>query len=181
MKIYRTAEWQARPPRAYARRSTPTLIVIHHTATRPSKDRSLETAAGLARAIQRHHMDSNGWDDSGHNFLVSVQGYVMEGRHGSMDALEDGESIISAHSGNAVANASFGIENEGCYGDCPMPDEQWQSLVELCTFICRKQGLAPDCIKGHRDFRATECPGDWLYAKLPELRKAVAINLEKIQ
>ena len=31
-----------------------------------------------------------------------------------------------------------------------------------------------DEIKGHRDYYNTECPGDRLYAKLPQLRTEVA-------
>ncbi|WP_425484921.1 hypothetical protein [Amycolatopsis anabasis] len=38
-------------------------------------------------------------------------------------------------------------------------------------------GIKPAEIKGHRDYFDTDCPGDKLYAKLPELRRAVTIAL----
>jgi hypothetical protein len=147
-----------------------------HDAALHSEPSSKGTLAGgksLARSIQRYHMDHNGWIDSGHNFLNTVGGIVLEGRHGTVAAMQNGQCVRSAHAGNNLANQSPGIENEGLYMTALMPTAQWQSLVRLCAQICQKCGISPNNIKGHRDFSATKCPGDWLYSQIPRLRREV--------
>lgn len=178
LKIYRTEDWHARPPKALARRSQAIYIVIHHTATANTENHDLKADMKLARAIQNYHMDTNKWDDSGHNFLNTREGRILEGRHGTLDAIEEGQSIVSAHAANKEANASPGIENEGTYSIESMPDCQWQSLILLCSYLCQKLNLNPDSIKGHRDFKATACPGDQLYSRLPALRLEVGQRLK---
>lgn len=175
IKIYSAAEWGAVPPR-----STPTVtepsgfIVIHHTGSKPSSGGTLDGGKKLARAIQKDHMSRvtpSGvqWIDSGHNFLNTISGIVFEGRHRTIEATNKGKCVISAHSNHSKANKSPGIENEGIYMTESMPPEQWDSLVNLCADLCKSLKLSPDNIKGHRDFSATDCPGDWLYAQLPQL------------
>ncbi len=53
----------------------------------------------------------------------------------------------------------------------------WNKLVETCAWLCDVYGLSPSAIVGHRDLNATACPGDVLYARLPQLRNAVAARL----
>src|SRR5215510_1830967 len=92
------AEWGADPAKVAAfKRTTPTWIVIHHTThPNPPQDRSKRTLPGaidLAKSIQHDHMVANGWFDSGHNFLNSTGGHLLEGRHGSLDAAKAGQGI----------------------------------------------------------------------------------------
>jgi len=173
--VVRTEEWGARPPTQSFEEQTPRFIVIHHTVTpNPPDDASagtLEGAKELARSIQSYHMDRNGWADSGHNFLNTTGGFVVEGRHGSLAAIQRGRCVQSAHT--IGANDSPGIENEGDFSTHAMGAVQWNSLVALCTFICDACQLDPEAIRGHRAFDATECPGDWLDAQLPRLQQDV--------
>jgi N-acetyl-anhydromuramyl-L-alanine amidase AmpD len=178
VKVYTTAEWKARPAKASAPRTVPRYIVIHHTATTATA-RNVEQGKQLARSIQKYHMDVNGWIDSGHNFLISQVGDIFEGRHGTVQALLSGKCVRSAHSGNVIANASPGIENEGNFSTTAMPAAQWDALVALCSDLCKGLKIGPDRIKGHRDFRRTACPGDWLYKNLPRLRGEVAARLNR--
>jgi hypothetical protein len=67
----------------------------------------------------------------------------------------------------------IGIENEGLYSTVDVPAALWNSLVSLVAYIADQYGIAPEFIKGHRDFNSTECPGQVLYNRLPELRTAV--------
>ncbi len=47
-----------------------------------------------------------------------------------------------------------------------------------CSWLCEAYGLDPHAaIVGHRDYNPTQCPGDVVYARLPELRNRVADNL----
>ncbi len=170
--------WGAKPPKASITMlaSRPRMIIIHHTATPNSTDYSRAHAYQLARNIQQSHFN-RGWIDSGQNLTISRGGYVMEGRHRSLEALASRtKHVVGAHCAkqNSVA---VGIENEGTYTSVLPPTALWNRLVETCAYICQQYGINPSAIYGHRDFNATLCPGDKLYAQLPKLRQAVAARL----
>ncbi len=184
--VISTQDWGARSPRHRSARTNPKYIVIHHTASpNPPNHASKGTEEGAkqyARNIQNFHMDSNGWSDSGHNFLNTTAGILLEGRHGTLDAVKQGQCVQSAHAakqGNRLAggNQSPGIENEGTFMTHQMEATQWDSLVELCAALCQSCNIKPANIKGHKDFSNTACPGTWLYAQLPKLRREVADKL----
>jgi peptidoglycan hydrolase-like protein with peptidoglycan-binding domain len=174
-------DWGAVPPREWAEETRPQYIIIHHTATpNPPNDLSQGTLAGakeFARSVQSAHMNGFGWDDAGHNFLNTNGGFLLEGRQGSLEAIKRGRSVRSAHAGTTKGNESPGIENEGTFITYQMKAQQWNSLVELCASICSSCNIDPNNIKGHRDFIATQCPGDWLYSQLPRLRNDVRKRL----
>lgn len=185
-KVITTAEWGARLAKATFTKTFPRYVVVHHTDNQnPPNDFSEETIEGairLARNIQSGHMDDNGWLDSGHNFLNTTGGFVLEGRHGSLDAVKQGFCIQSAHAAQDIGklangNQSPGIENEGTFMTFQMIPKQWNSLVELCASLCDSCNISPTNIRGHRDFSDTDCPGDWLYSQLPRLRREVAAKL----
>lgn len=185
VRVYSTTDWGAVPAR-----STPTIanhggfIVIHHTAMKPSSSDSVDSGMALARAIQRDHMNrkvnaTNYWIDSGHNFLNSIGGHIFEGRHRTLEAISQGKCVVSAHANSSSGNKCPGIENEGNYMTKTMSQVQWDSLVALCADLCRNLNIAPTKIRGHRDFSATSCPGDWLYGQLPRLIADVTMKLSE--
>ncbi|MEG4145534.1 N-acetylmuramoyl-L-alanine amidase [Microcoleus sp. Pol12B5] len=188
-RVVTAAAWGARPPKPGTfpfQMTIPRYVIVHHTNNQnPPNDASrgtLEGAIKLARNIQNFHMDDNDWSDSGHNFLNTTGGLILEGRHGSLDAVKKGFCLQSAHAGQdpgklANGNQSPGIENEGNFMTFQMSEKQWESLVELCVSLCDSCNITPLNIKGHRDFSNTDCPGDLLYSQLPSLRKQVADKL----
>ncbi|HEY9649249.1 MAG TPA: N-acetylmuramoyl-L-alanine amidase [Coleofasciculaceae cyanobacterium] len=175
-------DWGAKPPKQWSPETRPQYLVIHHTATPNSPNDlskgTVEGARNLARSLQKAHMDGFGWADSGHNFLNTTGGVLLEGRNGSLDAIKRGRCVRSAHAGSAKGNESPGIENEGTFITYQMSAKQWNSLVELCASICSSCKIDPDNIRGHRDFSPTQCPGDWLYSQLPRLRQEVRKRLD---
>jgi len=189
-RVITTQQWGARP-RSIQPQTDPQYIVIHHTAHKanpnPPNDDSRRTQAGgeqLARTFQRVHIDINGWHDSGHNFLNTTGGFLLEGRHGSLAAVIRGNSVRSAHARStpgklAGGNLSPGIENEGNFSNFQMVPQQWNSLVDLCAAICKSCNIDPNNIRGHREFTATECPGQWLFSQLPRLRQEVRDRLAR--
>jgi hypothetical protein len=180
-EIASTADWQAREPSSPVEvlHTKPVKIIVHHTATPNGDDTSQEAAFALARQIQDLHMDSNGWIDTGQNFTNSRGGWLLEGRHRSLEVLTAGEQhVLGAHAG-AENSVALGIENEGTYIEAAVPDALWDALVELCSYMVAQYGIEPGEIYGHRDFMATECPGDVLYGRLPELREAVGAATSK--
>ncbi|XRQ16109.1 peptidoglycan recognition family protein [Actinomadura welshii] len=178
-RVYTRAEWRARPPTSAATvlDRAPDHIVVHHTATANSADHSLEHAFALSRSIQNHHMDTNGWADTGQQLTISRGGHLMEGRNRSLAAVNAGDHVVGAQTGGHNSH-TLGIENEGNYMTAAPTGALWDALVETCAWLCDVYGLDPHAaIVGHRDYNATACPGDVLYARLPQLRNEVAGGL----
>lgn len=174
-RIYPRAEWGAVPPRHRPRvlDHPPDHIVVHHTASPNTDDVSRAHAFALSREIQRYHMGHNGWDDIGEQLTISRGGFVMEGRAGSLPAIESGRLVVGAQSLHNNDH-TIGIENEGTYSTDDVPARLWDALVDVCAWLCRCYGLDPGAaIVGHRDYNQTECPGDALYGRLPALRREV--------
>jgi N-acetylmuramoyl-L-alanine amidase/Putative peptidoglycan binding domain len=171
--------WGARPPRGTISitGNTTNKIILHHMAFPNVTDYSRDHAMQLARDCQNLHMDVNGWADTGQHFTVSRGGYVLEGRHRSLQTLDaGGHQVIAAHCPGENGNA-IGIENEGTYITETPPDELLDSLVMLCTAVCQQFKLHAWDIFGHWDFYPTECPGIAFYRLFPTVRSRVAAEL----
>jgi hypothetical protein len=122
-------------------------------------------------------MDVNGWVDTGQHFTVSRGGYVLEGRHRSLQTLDaGGHQVIAAHCPGENGNA-IGIENEGTYITETPPEALLDGLVKLCGAVCQQFRLHPWDIFGHWDFRITDCPGIAFYRMFPLVRSRVAAAL----
>jgi hypothetical protein len=176
--IYTRAEWGARPPTSPASIiKAPDHLVVHHMAFPNSTDYSLAHAFQLSRDCQNLHMDTNGWSDTGQQLTISRGGYVMEGRNRSLEAIGKGANVMGAQVANENGH-TLGIENEGTYITELPPSALWNALVQTLAWLCDDYGLDPHAsIVGHRDYNDTQCPGDALYARLPQLRNDVASAL----
>ncbi|GAA3992712.1 hypothetical protein GCM10022247_09850 [Allokutzneria multivorans] len=174
--IVNCAGWSARPAKSTPQLlgHKPTVLIVHQTESPNSTDYSKAHAYSLARSVQNHHMNSNGWIDSGQQFTISRGGHILEGRHRSLAALKGGKQhVLGAHVGGHNST-HIGIENEGTYHTAKPPEQLWASLVTMCAYICQQYGIKVANIKGHRDYNSTDCPGNKLYSMLPKLRQDVA-------
>ena len=179
-ELYWRGAWNARPPSSPVQvlDTAPSYIVVHHTATANSTDYSLDHALRLSKSIQDHHMDSNGWIDAGQQLTISRGGYLMVGRDQTPQAIAASRHVVGAHVANNNSTC-IGIENEGLYTSEEPTQALTDSLVETLAWLCGAYGLNPQsAILGHRDFSATACPGDVLYAMLPELRNEVTRTMQ---
>jgi N-acetylmuramoyl-L-alanine amidase/Putative peptidoglycan binding domain len=168
--------WGARPPASPIQitGNTTNKIILHHMAFPNVTDYSREHAIQLAKDCQALHMDINGWADTGQHFTISRGGYVLEGRHRSLETLDAGQhQVISAHCPGENGNA-IGIENEGTYITETPPDALLDSLVRLCVAVAQQFRLHAWDIFGHWDFRVTDCPGIAFYRLFPSVRTRVA-------
>jgi hypothetical protein len=172
-------EWGARPPSSAIQLSgnVTNKIIVHHMAFPNSTDYSKAHAEQLARDCQDLHMDTNGWADTGQHFTVSRGGYVLEGRHRSLETLTAGkQQVVAAHCPGENGNA-IGIENEGTYVTATPPAALVTSLTALCVTVCQQYGLHAYDIFGHWDFRDTDCPGIAFYRMFPGIRRSVQAGL----
>ncbi|MCW2506264.1 MAG: N-acetylmuramoyl-L-alanine amidase [Actinomycetia bacterium] len=177
--IHPTSEWGAVPSSVPVTvvNKPPTKLFIHHTASANSTDYSLQHAFQLARDIQADHMTRPTWIDTGQHFTLSRGGHIMEGRHRSLEALQNGhEDVLSAHCVGQNDKA-IGMENEGNYMQVAPSAEHYAALVDLSTYICWQYRIRPYQVYGHRNFNDTDCPGDQLYALLPQLRADIAARI----
>lgn len=182
MNVITCEQWGARPIDTRRLSRQPAVgCVIHHTASalarvKEDTDEERERCCRLARAIQRSHM-ARRWMDSGHHWLVSRSGLILEGRHGTLNAARNGRVIRGSHAGDNWANSRmFGIECEGLYTHEEPPQALWEALVELTAHLAWWGEFQSQDMEGHRIYRATQCPGEKLFARLPELRWAVHVR-----
>jgi N-acetyl-anhydromuramyl-L-alanine amidase AmpD len=170
--------WGAQPPKEPITllSNRPTKIIVHHMANANSTDYSLAHAYQMARNCQQSHFN-RGWIDTGQQFTISRGGHVMEGRHRSLEALQGGTKHVRGAHCDGQNDVAVGIENEGLYTSVQPPQALYDKLVAMCAYICQQYGIPSSQIYGHRDFNATQCPGDQLYAMLPKLRSDVAAKI----
>ncbi|MEK6443301.1 peptidoglycan recognition protein family protein [Pseudonocardia sp. T1-2H] len=168
--------WGARPNNRIVPiwNQRPVKVLVHHTASPNQANTDRGAADALARSIQNYHMDRRRWLDSGQHFTISRGGFVLEGRHRSLEVLRGGRKQVEGAHCTGQNVVAVGIENEGIYVDVGPPPALWNSLRNTCAYICAQYGIAPTELYGHRDFKNTACPGDRLYGMLPRLRGEVA-------
>ncbi|MGI5461174.1 peptidoglycan recognition protein family protein [Streptomyces sp. CA-249302] len=166
------------------------VLTVHHTAT-PNDD---PDPAATVRAIYEYHAITNDWGDIGYHFLIDEAGTIYEGRYSGDDGVpafnSDGELVTAFHS-LGYNSGNLGIALIGTLQDKAPTNAAKAALIRLVKVICRIKGLDPQAkvtytnpvngvqkdtntIGGHRDYFATECPGQTMYDLLAEVRAAVA-------
>lgn len=164
-------------------------VFVHHTG-HPNGYECADVP-GMLRALQADHIQHQGWDDIGYNFVVDRCGTIYEGRAGGVT-----RSVHGAHTKgfntDTVGIAALGTFDTGV----PVPKALTEGIARLAAWKLRAgadpvgkvrlvstndesryhkgQAAVFHVISGHRDSHETDCPGDALYAKLPAIRKQVA-------
>ncbi|MFA4930260.1 MAG: N-acetylmuramoyl-L-alanine amidase [Patescibacteria group bacterium] len=149
-------------------------IVVHHTAG--SNNSPLDPAA-VVRGIYYFHAVEKDWGDIGYNYIIDQDGNIYEGREG-------GFGVVAAHSsGNNYG--SVGIAIIGNYSEDAPASQSMDGLINLVEYIGYQgdldlttkhnfEGNNVPVVAGHRDVNPTECPGDVLYAMLPDVAIAAS-------
>jgi hypothetical protein len=171
------------------------IAIVHHTAGTNNYSRS--QSAAIVRGIELYHVQGNGWDDIGYNFLVDKYGQVFEGRYGGME-----KAVVGAHALGFNFGA-VGVALLGNYNGAGLTAAARASLVKLLAWrldvahldplshVTRVSAGNPEyakgtpvylrAISGHRDTYNTSCPGNSVYAQLPSItRQIAATGLPKI-
>jgi hypothetical protein len=178
------------PPRAAPEYGEVKLGVVHHTVD--ANDYGPQDGAAIVLAICRYHRNTNGWRDIGYNFLVDRYGQIFEGRAGGID-----QPVVGAQA-QGYNSISTGVADIGTFTDAAQAPEAVHATAQLLAWKLSLHG-APvtgrvtvtsaggpanrypagraatvERISGHPDFDTTACPGDALFAQLPEIRRQAA-------
>ena len=157
MNIVSRRQWGARAPlgRPPMRGSAIRGVAVHYTGMNADEQSSHSNCAGRVRAIQRFHMDSNGWFDIAYNHVFCKHGVVFEGR---------GFGVRSAANGTAEGNDHYPavcfLGDDTRTRDDLTPSGR-RALVELIRLYRRKYPGARQ-VRPHSAFSQTACPGDEL-------------------
>ncbi|GAA4696113.1 FG-GAP-like repeat-containing protein [Nocardioides conyzicola] len=151
---------------------------VHHTVN--ANDYSRAEVPGILRSIYAYHTKSRGWSDIGYNFLVDRFGRIWEGRYGGID-----RPVVGAHTLN-YNDYAFAMSAIGNY-DIKQPSSAmvqaygalfaWKLSLHGVNASSTKQQVGKtvfQAINGHRDAASTACPGKYLYARIPDIRKLAA-------
>jgi hypothetical protein len=166
------------------------LAIVHHTASSNTYTRA--QAPAIVRGIEVYHVQANGWNDIGYNFLIDRFGTVYEGRAGGID-----KNVIGAHS-LGFNTGTVGISLIGNFSNATPPPAMQAALVRLLAWRLDIAHIDPlstvkdvsrgnlkfkagevvtlRAISGHRDTGPTECPGNDAYALLPSIAKRVSLT-----
>ena len=149
---------------------------MHHTVN--ANDYTRSEVPGLLRGIYAYHVKSRGWSDIGYNYLVDRFGRIWEGRYGGVD-----RPVVGAHT-LGFNDDSFAASAIGNYQIAHPSQAMIEAYGTLYAWKLSLHGVDAgstrqyvtsrwfQAINGHRDAAATLCPGQYLYAKLPEIRQA---------
>jgi hypothetical protein len=167
-------------------------LTVHHTVTDLGGD-PIETM----RAIYYSHTIAQDFGDIGYHLLIDPAGRVYEGRHSGDDGLpvfdRDLRMSNAAHVGGFNAG-NVGVALLGDLTDAGPTAAATRTLVDVLAVlaaVCRIDPLSKvdyvnplsgatatvDAISGHRDWLATECPGNTFYPMLADVRRRVAARL----
>lgn len=135
--------------------------------------------------ITIHHMAGNlSVETCGNVFQTSQSsanyGIGSDGRVG-MYAEEANRSWCSSSPANDHRAVTIEVANDGGAPQWHVSDAALARLVDLCTDICRRNGIAALNYTGdargnltrHNMFAATTCPGPYLQSKFPEIVRQV--------
>jgi hypothetical protein len=165
-------------------------LTVHHTATANDDP----DPAATVRAIYELHAITNDWGDIGYHFLIDEAGTIYEGRYSGDDGIpaHDADSnLVTAFHVGGFNSGNLGIALLGTLVDQGPTDAARKALTSLVRVLTRFHGVDPKAqvtytnpvngtekdvpeISGHRDWMATECPGEVMYGELATLRDAVA-------
>jgi N-acetylmuramoyl-L-alanine amidase CwlA len=144
-------------------------ITIHHSALEKSIS-SVQTQSGAKSALrkmQAYHMDSRNWGDLGYHFLIDPQGQVYEGRSMYWQG---------AHAGHDNRNRNNNVGNIGIclIGNFDVDQPSAAALASLKILVLRMRSqykIPASGIRGHKDWKTTECPGEHLLPFVRQLAK----------
>ena len=165
------------------------MAFVHHTSG--TNGYSAAESDDIVRAIYWYHTQERGYCDIAYNFLIDRFGTIFVGRAGG-----PGRPVQPGSQMGFNPN-TFSVSTMGNWQDEAPPAVTVTSLERLLTWRLDVAHLPPlgtttmvseggsttiypagtrvtlPVISGHRDTGNTDCPGDLLYPRIPEIREVV--------
>lgn len=149
---------------------------VHHTVDLNNYTRG--QVAAMIRGIYAYHVRSRGWCDIGYNFLVDKFGRVFEGRYGGRQF-----PVVGAHTGGYNTD-SFGVSLIGNFETAAPTAAMMEATARTIAWKLDGNYHSPLTrvvlsgkslirVSGHRDTKATACPGIYVYRRLGSLRQRI--------
>ncbi|MBN8505871.1 MAG: N-acetylmuramoyl-L-alanine amidase [Burkholderiales bacterium] len=163
--------WGGQPLAAVTRTHRVTRITVHHQGeVWPSAQRPDDDPVAYLKRLQSWSRLSKRWIDIPYHYIIAPDGRVFATRDPGTPGDTNTEYDPSGHA-LLMLMGNFDVQQ-------PTP-AQLGAAVALMTELARRHGLSEAAIASHKDYSAqTSCPGQALYALLPELRSAVARQLQ---
>lgn len=178
--LYERRDWGARPWRRFTPQTNPSEGFIHHSTDRLAEYAdTLAEQKAIARAIQRYHMDNEGWDDIGYNFLI-FQPYghrtgALGGSATKYARIFQGRPITHVPAAQAHHNTdTIAICVVGNFDHDDSVKDNTRHAIEV---LINQRLPTLRVLGGHRDVFATECPGDTLYTQIPKIAAATRLRV----
>ncbi|RMD75367.1 MAG: hypothetical protein D6818_01825, partial [Bacteroidetes bacterium] len=108
------------PPDPTPTATTFSHMIVHHSAS----SSTASDWAAVVRSIWDFHVNVNGWDDIGYNYLVAPDGTLYEGR---------GDNVLGAHFCGTNTGA-MGVCMMGTWTSAPPPDTALATLRDLLAW-----------------------------------------------
>lgn len=110
------------------------------------------------RNLQTWSRTDRGWIDIPYHYLIDLEGRIYEGR----DIRYAGDTNTDYDpTGHALVCVL------GNYEEVEPNEVQLQAIADLFAWICETYSIAPETLKGHKDYVPdTVCPGHKLYTYL---------------
>ncbi|WP_188587555.1 N-acetylmuramoyl-L-alanine amidase [Gordonia jinhuaensis] len=164
--------------------------IVHHTAG--TNDYTPAQSAEIVRGIYAYHAQTLGWCDIGYNALIDKYGQVFEGAFGGLD-----KNVEGAHTGGFNPD-TVGIALLGDLDQAQPTPAMINAAGRFLGWRLKLAAIDPNAmshltsigystahyaagevtdlpvISGHRDYDSTECPGQYGYAALPQIRAIAA-------
>ncbi len=166
-----------------------TIAVVHHTGG--NNNYGPADTPAIVRGLYGYATQTLHYCDTHYNFFVDRYGQIFEGRFGSV-----WDPVRAAHT-TGMNTGSVGVALIGNFQNTAVPPAAIDALERLLAWKLNWHGVDPTrlvdyttisgtdrwpagsthtlpYIVGHRDPGQTDCPGDYLYAQLSNIRADVA-------
>jgi N-acetylmuramoyl-L-alanine amidase len=140
----------------------PTGIIIHHTATIPSKGKVPASASEVDQYHQTRGFNVLCFGREYHvayHYLVLPDGKIQQGRPERCEGAH--APGYNSYLGISVAGDFSSVDNRRGSKGLPRPTQkQIKSLIELCRKLRQQYNIPLQHILRHSDVAPTKCPGD---------------------
>lgn len=154
------SDWTSAPAGGDRQKPVAPILFVHYSDFAGEPLRTLASQRAAIRSMRDYHVKANGWDDIGYSFVIA-QPWHRRGAARCWVA-RGADRVPASQQGYNRGNVSVCVLAGP--GEFAMARTAGR-IADLARHVNARKVL------GHRDVNSTDCPGDALYARLPEIRR----------